>query len=426
MTERMPYEILGVAIGFTLTPSSTDALFLSDSVRGLLDTGKLGGDEYNVNVTPDVKSVEIFQGVNRADGPVLRYDQGTATVVLDNQSRDYDPTNTAGPYVTAGETQVKPMRPVWISAEYAEVDYSLFTGFSDSWDIDWNGPNWSQVTIPCTDGFKVLDNFPRSAVAAVGGSEDAGARVSRILDSASWPTADRVISTGDTTLQATTLDGSPLAELQAVADNEIGELYIRGDGKLVFRNRNAILEETRSSTSQATFGDGGGGELPYKDGGLQLAYDHDTLINKVVATRAGGSEQVVEDVASQDEFLIRGYTPPSELILETDPATADWAGFVLSISSQPELRFTEVTIWPRVDPDNLYPQVLGRQIGDRITIRRRPPGGGPMIERDVFIRGIRHVVTPDNWITTWTLQSATRYAFFVLDTSELDTGVLGF
>ena len=65
---------------------------------------------------------------------------------------------------------------------------------------------------------------------------------------------------------------------------------------------------------------------------------------------------------------------------------------------------------------------LARQIGARITVNRRPPGVS-LISRDCFIRGIRHDIDIVNstWLTTWTLQDATRYANFLV----LDHPVLG-
>src|SRR6266496_6239787 len=78
----------------------------------------------------------------------------------------------------------------------------------------------------------------------------------------------------------------------------------------------------------------------------------------------------------------------------------DWSSDVCS--SDLELRFDTLTIKPMSDPNNLFPQVLGREIGDRIRIVRRPPGGGT-ITRDVFIRGIEHSVDARarEWVTTW-------------------------
>ena len=77
------------------------------------------------------------------------------------------------------------------------------------------------------------------------------------------------------------------------------------------------------------------------------------------------------------------------------------------------MRFDTVSLWPATF-DGLWPQVLRREFGDRITVIRNPPGGGT-ITRDCFIRGVSHQGSADDWRTQWVLQSATRYQFFILD-----------
>jgi hypothetical protein len=72
----------------------------------------------------------------------------------------------------------------------------------------------------------------------------------------------------------------------------------------------------------------------------------------------------------------------------------------------------------------LWPQALGRDLGDRIQVWRQPPGMASPITRDCFIRGIYHTWNLDaGWVTTWTLQAASRYSFFTLGNATL--GQLG-
>ncbi|WP_157251130.1 hypothetical protein [Nonomuraea typhae] len=329
----------------------------------------------------------------------------------------------------SGGTLVKPMRPVRVRAIWNSVTYDLFRGYVDAWKVIWDGPNYSEVTVPCTDAFKIFSNFDRRSTDAVSApSELSSARVSRILDNAGWSASLRSIATGDVTLQATTLDGNLMDELLITNETEVGELYVTADGKVFFRNRAAINNDSRSTTSQATFGDAGGSELPYTD--LTLASDDTQLVNRVIITRVGGSEQVAEDTASQEEFLVRTWER-SDLLFNSDSSALNMAQWVLSLSAQPEQRFETITIMPQSDESNLFPQSLNRLIGDRITIRRRPPGGGDMIEQDYFIRGIEHDASPAGpWYTTWTLQSsAAGGSFFLIGDStrgRLDLNPLGF
>jgi hypothetical protein len=412
---------LTVEVGLGSGASTGTLLTLDDAARGKLDTATLAAGDVFTDVTAYVLSLSTHRGSSRVDGPIVRYEAGTATVVFANPDRRFDPTNLSGPYTGGGVTQIVPMVPVRIRASFGGVTYDLLRGYADNWSVAWSDPNWSTVTMTASDAFKVFANYSRPAVAAVGASELSGARISRILDSVSWPAADRVIATGNSTLQATTLEGDALAELQLAADSELGECYVDGAGRVVFRNRLALLTDTRSSISQCTFGDGGGSELPGTDVGV--AYDDTQLVNYARVTRVGGVEQSAVDTASQQTYLTRTYER-SDLIIETDSDALNLAQWVVSTSKDPELRFNELSFNPRAADATLWPQALGREIGDRITVVRRPPGGGSAITRDVFIRGISHEATAstNSWKTVWSLQSGLKGSFLTLDNSTL--GVL--
>ena len=407
-----------VDISFSGANTGT-TLILGDTTRGKIGTGTLGsGVEADVvfnDVTSYVRSGSVERGRNRVDEPIIQYETGTASVTLDNRDRRFDPTNLDGPYVSGGLTLVKPRRAIRFRATWNSVTYDLLRGFTSNFDVQWpDQSNQESVTeVPCSDAFKILSGINRIAVSAVGAGEDTGARINRILDSAGWTSVDRLVSTGNSTVQSTTLGGNVLEELQLVADTEIGELYIDGSGRVVFRNRTGILTDDRSLTSQAIFDDdAGSGNLMYH--GLGLSTDDSTLANQVKITRVGGATQIAEDTASQVEYYIKTYER-DDILLQTDATANDMADWLLYQSKDTELRFTEITILPQSDPDDLWPQVLGREIGDKITIIHRPPGGGDPIERECFIRGIKHDFTPDTWSTTWALQSAFKASFLVLD-----------
>lgn len=631
-----------VEVAFSAGASTQTYLHLDDPTRGRLDTGTLAPDAIWTDVSEWVLSVETRRGSNRVTDPVVRYEAGTATIVFDNSDRRFDPTNLAGPYVVAGATQVTPMRAVRIRAIWGNVTYDLFRGFADEWRINYADPSWSEVVLTASDAFKVFGNIDRLAGASVGASEDSGARVNRILDAIGWPATDRQVAVGNSTLQATTLAANMLTELQLTEDSELGEFYIDGAGRVVFRNRQGLLADSRSVNAQGAFGSNyvsrvqaaapigywhldetsgttvadssghglagtvqgavrlgapgvladtatafeftnspyvlvadnallhpsavsveawfyktadasfqrivSGGAFPnnnwqlYADntGGLffsvvdsvgsyhsvvsglviplntwahavgtwdgttiklyvngvlrqsvpgsitmltgsggmgiggdanggnpwngrideaalynyalsaaqvadhyyadalpyervEVAYDDAPLANRARISRTGGVEQQADDAASQSLYLIRTHKRDG-LLMETDAAAKDYAGFIVHVASQPELRFASMTLFPReTESDSvldLMTQVLSREIGDRITITRRPPGGGSPITRDAFIRGITHDVQQvHTWRTTWVLQSATRYSFLVLDhpvLGTLDNNALGY
>jgi len=173
----------------------------------------------------------------------------------------------------------------------------------------------------------------------------------------------------------------------------------------------AYTTATRALSITVAGAAGAGAELPYAD--VEILYDHDTLWNRATIANTGGQLQAADDTASQTAYQVRAYDSES-LVADTDWQALGYAQQVVAVSAQPELRFATLAVDPVGDPAAanpvpaaVFPQVLGRRIGDRITVIRRPPGGGSPITRDVIIRGIRHEFTESRWLTTWTLQDAT-------------------
>lgn len=412
----MSFPSLLIDAAFTVTAAPGNWWHIGDTARGKIGTAAVGPDAgLWTSITGYATSVQIRRGANRVEGPALRYEAGTITIELDNSDRRFDPSNLSGPYVSAGVTQVTPMRGVRIRATHNGTTYDLARGYADAWQIAYSGPDYSTCTLTATDGTKVLSAFERVAVAPVGSSERSGARVNRILDSAAWPSTDRVIAAGDSTMQATDLSGSAWTELLLVQDSELGELYVDAAGRIVFRNRQGILEDARSTTSQVTFGDGGGAELPYTD--AAPVYDEASLKNLFRVARVGGVQQVKSDAVSISKYLTHTFDR-SDLLLETDAEASNWAGWALSQDKDPELRFASIVVDPMghadTDEDALFVQCLSRQIGDRITTVRRPPGGGSPIIQDSFIRGISHDILERSWRTTWQLQAASHFSFWTI------------
>lgn len=234
-------------------------LFLNDPVNGKLDTATLGTATGWTDLSSRVLGFTIARPSTRLQGPLWNYQPGTFSVRFDNSDGGLDPDNLAGPYVTGGTTNLVPMVPVRARAVFGSVAYPLYSGFADGWlpaTVDYEG-GYAELTVPATDAFKVLAGITLPAVTTEGVGADAGARVRDILTRAGWYTsAERnVISTGNSTLQGTTLGDTALNLMQIAADSEIGQLYVNGSGAVVFRARRDLLTDSRSNTVQATFGD---------------------------------------------------------------------------------------------------------------------------------------------------------------------------
>src|SRR5882724_13173414 len=79
---------------------SSGVLILDDPVAGHLDTGTLAdADTWTDISAPLAQSLTITRSSTREQGPVITYEGGTATAVLDNSDARFTPENLAGPYV---------------------------------------------------------------------------------------------------------------------------------------------------------------------------------------------------------------------------------------------------------------------------------------------------------------------------------------
>ncbi|WDZ87180.1 hypothetical protein [Micromonospora cathayae] len=390
-----------VDVGLTAGAADTSGYWhIGDPVRGRIGTATLAPDGLMLDCSGRLMALSVQRTSTRRAGPLVEHNAGTATITLLNNDGLLDPAVLGQP---------APGAEIRIRKRHGDITYPVFRGYVKSWLPEHRHPDHAVVVVTATDGMELLANTDRVAVAAVGEGETTGARIGRILDSVGWPATDRSIMTGDSTVQATTLEGSALQEIQRVVTAEAGQFFVDQQGNAVFTSRRLVLQTDLG----ATFGSNrAGGEIPYV-GRPGMSYDREQLVNRVRATRAGGVEQVVSDPTSVARYRESTHTE-TDLLLQTDADVQSWARHIVYIDKEPEFRFTSLTLDARVDPTLIYPLVLGMQFGSRITVVRRPPGG-IVDSREVIVRSVEHEWSPpDRWITTWGLQAADRFAFWTI------------
>ena len=423
----LPSIIVEAALVPAEPVSGAGTFILDDASFGILNTDFLGSGDTWTDISPYVLSFTISRPSSREQGPLLAFQAATASIVLDNSDGRFDPDNLGGPYVSAGVSQVHAMIPVRIRADFAGVDYPLFCGFADSWQetpVTYSA-GYSEWTLSATDAFKVLAGITLPALLTPeGAGATTGARITDLLNRAGWYTGSgkRQIATGDSTLQATSLGDTALNLMQTAVDTEIGQLYVNGAGAVVFRNRRALITDPRSSAAVAFFSDTPSGSV-FPLTSVGRADDDTTIANDIQATSVGLDLQEAQDATSQALYLFPRTYARSDLLLQSDADTFNWASWVLYISKMSEDRFDSVSVDPAAQPADLFPQVLGRDMGDRINITRTPSGVASPVTRDCFISGISHTVdlAQSTWLTTWTLQDASKYGSFL----TLDNATLG-
>lgn len=398
------------------TPAAA-AVFHADEL--ILGNGgaQWGPDTIWVDVSPYVRGWSTGRAFDRT---FKGWDRGTATIELNNRDARFSPTNLAGPYVSGGVTQVRPWRPVRIRVTWAGTTHDQFTGYIKDMSEEWveasPGAGGAVVTVRCVDELASLGRFGGVPQPAIGGGESSGRRMHRILDNAGH-TGTRDIDVGRMTMQASTLSGNAAAELKLTAESEGGAVYVGKNGAVVFRGVYDLIERTTSNTVQATFGDGGGSELPCGD--ITAEYNGDLLVNLVAFARIGGETVLAADATSRALYG-DARDARSDLMCEVDTQVQTLADLWVQRFKDPEYRLTGLELRPRGDPARMFPQVLGREVRDLIRVVKRPPGG-ITITQDVYISGIFHVVTQDDWTTVFALSSSRPFTSFT--TSRFDVAV---
>lgn len=241
-------------------------------------------------------------------------------------------------------------------------------------------------------------------------SDTGGTRIGKVLDKAKWPTADRTLDTGNTTLQsAGDLEGQMVLEhIQKVAESELGAFYITKDGKARFRERHAILKSPYT-VSQATFGDTGS-DLPYQDPTLE--YDETEIRNDVSVSRRNGTPQKASDSTSIDTYGIRSYSKTG-FLMNSDSDALGYAQTVRERFKDPLLRVTSITLTPESEA-SLWTAYLSRELEDRVTVKGTPPGTGGAINEEAHIQGIRETIGPTpRWRASLYLSKADTQVYWL-------------
>jgi hypothetical protein len=401
-----------VEIGFDLSALGGPFFILDDAVQGVLDNTEytLGGTLF-YDVSEYVRSVSVARGKSRQ---LDRFTAGGANIEFNNNSRAFDPENTASPFYG----QIIPKRTIKVETGGSAVFY----GVVDDWNLNYDLSGLSLAGADCVDGFTLLAQRALSANTET--SEKTGARINSILDRSevNWPASLRDIDTGATTLQADVIqDGTNVLEyLQLVTDSEPGSIFMGSDGFIIFKDRSVAPV----SAGQVTFADDGSG-VEFSE--VQVVYGSELLYNYVQIARNNGGTAIVFDSDSINSYGQQALIQ-SGLLMNTDSDALELANYLLSQYSEPEYRFETLTVQLESLTPSDQADVLGLEIGDVARIKFTPNNVGSQIDKFASIIRIDHDIQIASHRITFGFQTL-DYASLVLDDTEfglLDTGRLGF
>jgi hypothetical protein len=275
-----------------------------------------------------------------------------------------------------------------------------------------------------------IASFTSPALASQGGGESAGDRINRILTNAGFE-GTRYVDTGLADMQATTLEGNALSELQLTADSEGGAVYWGPDGSVYFDGFNAQIDKSRGS-AEFFFTDQNTNYLEVDPGdivfsvvqriafqSLTFAYDGDLVRNIYNYQRVGGAMQTADDQGSRALYGDRGDVR-TDLICTTDADVTRLIERELLVSKFPEFRVESITFSP-LSPRNssdegdpgyrvwLWLAYGAIRLRQGTFVYYQPPGEPDPVRSDVFIESISHSITPSTWEIKLGFSSATVF-----------------
>lgn len=404
---------LGVTIDFTNGPAFISTAFtLGDLTKGVLGTGQLADADDSIDVSAIVLRASIRRGRNRI---LSKFEAGTATVELIDETGDFNPANTSGPYYG----KLIPLRKIRIFADYEGVRYYLYSGFITSYDTTFAlGVNEaSRVILNCVDGFRLLNNITITTVPGTSAGQLSGARIENLLDLVDWPSAQRDINAGDSTLQADPGTSRNLLEaVQTVENSEFGGFFIDAEGNATFYSRTTVSQYADSTPTN--FSDDGT-QIGYQE--IDIAFDDTLIVNNVSVTRLNGTSQIVSDQTSIDNFFLHSGKREG-ILVQTDAESLNQATMILQSRKDALVRIDSMTL-NLVDEDEQARNIAGLQLElfDLVNVTKTMPGA-TSITRELFVQGLQHDITKTRF-TTKVLTSEPIIQAFILDSST--QGVLG-
>jgi hypothetical protein len=391
----------------------------------ILDTSQL---DFAILAEPGTLIVDVSNQVSKIDTRKERnlfqdkYQSGTATVRILDETGAWNPQNELSPYWP----NLVPLRSIIIETEYAGTVYPIFKGYIQEYLYTYpRDQEIGYVDLICSDAFRLVFNSNVTTVTGAVAGEGTGTRVGKILDTIGWPESARSIMTGDTLCQADpATTRTALQAIETATFTEQGGFYFDKGGNAVFKDRTFIYEsaaETPTAFSNAV----GSTDIPYT--GITFALDDKTIVNQATVTRIGGTAQTASNQDSIDKYFLHSITA-NDMLMQTDAEALELAQNFVGSRKETSVRIESITL-------DLVTLGYGAGVTAALDLDYFDPMqitnvnvAGTTIVKTLQCQGIAHSITPNTWRTTLTTQENVLDGF-ILDSTLygiLDTSVLAY
>ena len=355
------------------------------------------GNAYWYDVTEWALAVRTSRGKDRFE---QRFRTGTFDLLLDNQQGLWNPIVGQGP----NEVKLRPGRWFRLEATSGGEWLPQFTGYIDSITDEYNDAGFDVNARLSGYGFAgilQMDNLPPLET-PVGSGELSSDRVTRILDGIlpiSWQPANREIQTGVATMQQSTLPGSNLEEILKAADAEGGGYFHSKESFPVFKARDWLVNDPRSSDVQVRIGGPASDITPM---GFVSDWSAQRIYNDVQLTAVDGVPQRVVDEGSVGRYFRRTFRKTG-FENDSDTSVLELADRFLGAFAWDRIRIEEAQLWPRSNGEAAA--ALELEIGD-LAEATVSTGAGWQYTTEAHVMRIDHYVTATDWTVTVRLDDA--------------------
>jgi hypothetical protein len=399
-----------VELGFNFAGPGVGAFQFDSDTNGVLGVSALSD-----LVFYDVSSYVMNVSTNRGRSRQLDYfNAGSATVVLDNRSREFDPLNESSTFYP----NVKPRGLIRISAS----GVTIFYGYINDWDLSYDISNNDVATVYCSDAFSILSNQVLSAFTPA--AQLSGARVNTVLSRTEVDfIGGRDVDAGTLTLGAYAVaqDTNVLNYLRQIERSEFGSLFVSADGDIVFRQRNSV-----STSALVLFSDANDG-IPYQT--LSNEFGDELLFNYVRLKSPAGVEQVKSDPASIGAYQVSQLSY-QDLLNNSTGVLANLASSYLGRFKEPRVRLTGFNVQMLALSAEQKTDVLLLDLADYVNLKKSFAVGSPSsLTQFSQIAGVSHSISPDSHRVGFTVEAAEGSLYLTLGNSiagRLDFNLLDF
>ena len=347
--------------------------------------GGTAGTNWQAISSNDIRSISTRRGRTRED---QTNQPGQLTLVLDNLSGNYDPSNPSSTYIWNGYSVLTRGMKIRVSATYGATTEYLFNGFVEQVNADQSLD--PIVTIVATDALAIFGANTLTSIASSFSGDTTSTRITRIIQAfgATYPGGFPLSLTGSRQMQPTTYGNTVLALCEEAAACEFGRFHVDRAGNVIL----IPYENLKTTTLRFTLSDTRAASTIEYD---TIATDPGAryLVNQCVLTQYTGYSQTVSNTTSQNRFGT--YTRNVSAPLFNDADAVTMAGYYANRTAFPLLRVDRVE-FDALGLSTLWSSVLPTDLGDRVTVIRNTVDGRTLNFVNA-IESINHDITPNSW-----------------------------